>query len=164
MIRKYVAEPSDKMNGLYDVTKFNEEKQVYLPIERDILESVAKAKAKSLNEEYILEEIRERFSRNPTNKHLFVENDNLKHFYVLLNYRQAWDDVILIEFNENKVITVLHGNKPEEKHIIIWDFLIKWNNIATSGYTEYLLEEIFPESASDIDSKIKEIVDKINHK
>lgn len=164
MIRKYVAEPSDKMNGLYDVTKFNEEKQVYLPIERDILESVAKAKAKSLNEEYILEEIRERFSRNPTNKHLFVENDNLKHFYVLLNYRQAWDDVILIEFNENKVRTVLHGNKPEEKHIIIWDFLIKWNNIATSGYTEYLLEEIFPESAPDIDSKIIEIVDKINHK
>ena len=36
MIRKFVAEPSDKMNGLYDVTKFNEEKQVYLPIERDI--------------------------------------------------------------------------------------------------------------------------------
>jgi len=53
MIRKFVAEPSDKMNGLYDVTEFNEEKQVYLPFERDMLEPVAKAKAKSLKSENV---------------------------------------------------------------------------------------------------------------
>lgn len=164
MIRKFVAEPSDKMNGLYNVTKFNEEKQVYLPIEREMIESVAVARAKHLNDEYILEKIRERFSRNPTNRHLFVENDNPKHFYVLQNYRMKWNDVLLIEFCGNEVISILHGNSLEEKNIICEQFICKWLNISTSGYTEYLLEEIFPESAPDIDSKIKEIVDKINHK
>lgn len=164
MIAKFVSEPSEEINGRYNVMRFDEVKKEYEPIVKGLSEFDARNKARFLNEEYILDEIRERFSRNPTNKHLFVENDNLKHFYVLLNYRKTWNDIILIEFNGNEVITVLHGNIPEEKHIMIWDFLVKWDNIATSGYTEYLLEEIFPESAPDIDSKIKEIVDKINHK
>lgn len=162
MITKFVSEPSEEINGRYNVMKFNEVDNEYQPIEKGLSEFEARSRAKFLNEEYILDEIRERFSRNPANKHLFVENDNLKHFYVLLNYRKAWDDIILIEFNGNEVVSVLHGNIPEEKKMINWQYAHKWRNISTSGYTEYLLEEIFPDSASIIDSKIKEIVDCIN--
>lgn len=65
MIRKFVAEPSDKMNGLYDVTVFNEEKQVYVPFERDVIKSVAENRAKYLNDEYIFEEIRNNYANHP---------------------------------------------------------------------------------------------------
>jgi hypothetical protein len=164
MITKFVSEPSEEINGRYNVMKFNEVDNEYQPFEKGLSEFAARSRAKFLNDEYILEEIRERFSRNPKNKHLFVENNNIKHFYVLLNYKMEWNDVLLIEFRENEVVNVLHGNNHEEREIIRDQFTCKWLNISTSGYTEYLLEEIFPLSAPDIDSKIKKIVDGVNRK
>lgn len=164
MIRKFVAEPSDKMNGLYDVTKFNEEKQVYIPFERDVIKSVAENRAKYLNDEYIFEEIRNNYANHPKDKHFFVDNSNPNHFYSLLNINKEWNDVLLIEFYGKEVESILHGSDINVERGIISSFCANLLFTEKPTHTEYCLEEIFPESAPDIDSKIKEIVDKINHK
>lgn len=158
MARKYVAEPSDKMNGLYDVAEFNEEKQVYLPFERDVIKSVAEKRAKYLNDEYILEEIRNNYANHPQDKHFFVDNSNPNHFYSLLNINKKWDDVLLIEFYKKEVESILHGSDINVERGKISSFCAKLLFSKTPTYTEYLLEEIFPESASIIDSQIGEIV------
>lgn len=158
MVIKYVAEPSDKMNGLYDVTVFDEEKQVYLPFERDVIKSVAENRAKYLNDEYILEEIRHNYVNHPTDTHLFVDNSNPSHYYILKNINQSWDDVLLIEFYELKVRNILHGNDIHGERGSITRFCVKMLDVEHSGYKEYLINDFFQESASIIHSQIEEII------
>lgn len=164
MITKFVSEPSEKINGGYNVMRFNEVDNEYQPIEKGLSELAARHRAKFLNEEYILNEIRYNYANHPKDKHLFVDNSNSNHFQILLNITESWDDVLLIEFYEKDITKVLHGNEIYIERGLISSFCGKMLSPQISGYTEYLLEEIFPDSASIIDSKVKEIVDSVNRK
>ena len=52
-MQKFVAEPSDKLDGTYCVSSWNEKLQQYVVIERNYLTAdAAKERAAQLNEEY----------------------------------------------------------------------------------------------------------------
>lgn len=162
MITKFASEPSQEINGGYEVVKFDVVENDFVPIEKGLSESEAMHRAKFLNDEYILEEIRNNYANHPKDKHFFVDNSNPHHFYSLLNMNKEWNDVLLIEFYEKEVKSILHGSDVNIERGIISSFCANLLFTEKPTHTEYLLEEIFPESAPEINSKIKEIVDIIN--
>lgn len=164
MITKFISVPSPNMNGRSDVLRFNVTKNDYEFCKDNLPTYDANELANSLNEEYILDEITERFLRHPSNQHLFVDKNVTNHFYILKNYAERWDDVILIEFCNNEVKRVLYGSIQSDRTIMCQDFFRKWYDIYTSGYSEHILEDFFPDSASIINSRVKEIVDGVNRK
>ncbi len=156
MVQKYVSEPSEKMDGSYNVSRFDEVKQTYVPLETYQSESLAKEQAKSLNREYAIEEFQKEIVSDLKDRYCFVDNSSdAIHFFILLNITKKWDDVILIEFRNSEAINVVRG-RDCDKRGYLYSFFIE----ASYGekYRERNLEMFLPISFQQIDKIVEQII------